>query len=143
MKAYFKNNIRKKAKEITGKDIKNVKIIDKKGYFIADFNSSNDIKSGTQRVNVIIEYTDGTVDELRNQEIIAWTKDIKLSLNYSDIKSVLGAVTSNKLFWLGLPLTFIFGIVLFVIVFGFVLGDKSKYYQKKGPSIMKLTCKYK
>lgn len=138
MKIKFKSNIASRVNEITGKSLKNIKVINDEE-ILAELNESNDIKEGIHNVSVLIEYKDGSSDTLENQKIYLYSKDVNLTINYASFGKLLSSLKASPLFWIGLVLTLLAGIGLIVIVFAFIFADRSRYYKKNGSSIMKLS----
>ncbi|WOO89865.1 hypothetical protein R2F61_03915 [Mollicutes bacterium LVI A0078] len=85
-----------------------------------------------------IEYTDGTVDTLKDQALVVKDKDVLKTINYSGIKAAAKAYTFNYLFWIGVGLTLLIGVGVFFLMIGLLVTDKSKPYQTEGGSMMKL-----
>lgn len=138
MKIIFKENVSKRVNDITNKELSNIKVF-KEEELLADLYSSKELKEGIYKVNVVIEYTDESRDTIENQKIYMYTKDVKLTLNYKSVGTILAALMSSPMFWVGCVLTLALGIGVIIILLAFILADKSRYYKKKGPSIMHLT----
>lgn len=136
MKVYLHKNLPERIKEITGKRLQNMTIY-YDDMFVADKDNSIDIGEGTYNVKLEIEYTNGTIDVLTDEELYVSHKDINVTVNYRNFSDVIRALMTSPLFWLGIALSFI-GIGFLIIIFVFYFSEKSRYYQKKGCKIFTL-----
>lgn len=138
MRIKFKNNIASRVNEITGKSLKNIKII-KDEEVLAELNESKDIKEGIHSVSVLIEYKDGSSDILDKQKIYIYTNDVNLTINYASFGNLMSSMKHSPLFWIGVVSTFFMGLGILVLGVASIFIDRSIYYKKNGSSIMKLS----
>lgn len=136
MKIYLHENLPERIKDITGKRLENMSVYTG-NTFLADKNSSIDIKDGVYTVNLKIEYTDGSIDILEGEKLWVSLKDVKVTVNYKKFSDVVASRMNSPLFWIGV-ITSIFGIGLLILVIAFYFSDRSKYYEKNGCSILVL-----
>lgn len=137
MNIELRKNLQERVVTITGKRLENISIyID--DLFIADKDSCINIGVGQYNVKVELEYTDGTIDVLENQELRVPDKGAKITINYKGFKDIMMASFYNRYFWLGMLLLGLGGLGFGFMVYAINYGDKSGYYEKRGSSIFAL-----
>lgn len=130
MKVYLHKNLLERIKDITGKRLQNMTIY-YDDIFIADKDSSIDIGEGTYNVKLEIEYTNGTIDVLTDEELYVSHKDTNVTVNYRNFSETLRALMTSPLFWIGITLSFI-GIGFLIIIFVFYFSDKVDIIKRRG-----------
>lgn len=133
----------KRAKELTNKEVVEIKIIDN-GQIVANTIESKDLSPGIYCFDVVLEYKDGLLDELENQKIEIKDKDKQIILGYAEVKNLIIAILLNPLFWLGVVLSTLIaailgsaGIFLYAVCATFAMNN-SILYKRKGIEIFKL-----